>query len=164
MCTVNSPLDWLWKITPKWYPTLWNPSIGSEVMEMSFSMSATVTSLLDWPWKTNPKRLLNCQNPSTGWEVKELSFLMSADVYSNLTIRLALKKYPKMIFKLPKSIHWFKRYSEINSYIGWCVQWPYLLDWPRRTLPKWLINWAIYVILGLFFKSKSLPLDQKLWR
>ena len=77
-----------------------------------------VTSLLDWPWKTTPKRLLNCQNPSTESEVKELSFSMSADMYSDLTIGLALKKYPKMTLKLPKSIHWFKRYSEINFYIS----------------------------------------------
>ena len=51
----------------------------------------------------------------------EITFSMSADVYSDLTIGLALKNYHKMGLKLPKSIHWFKRYSEINFYISWCV-------------------------------------------
>ena len=43
-------------------------------------------------------------------------------MYSDLTIRLALKNYPKMTLKLPKSIHWFKRYIEIIFYIIWYVQ------------------------------------------
>ena len=55
----------------------------------------------------------------------EMFFSMSADVYSDLTIQLALKNYQKMTLKLPKSIHWFKRYSEINFYVCWCVQWPH---------------------------------------
>ena len=37
-------LDWPWKTTPKWPQTLWNLLTGSEVMEISFSMSADVYS------------------------------------------------------------------------------------------------------------------------
>ena len=37
---------------------------------------------------------------------------MSADVYSDLTVRLALKKYPKMIPDTLKSIHWIRSYGD----------------------------------------------------
>ena len=36
-------------------------------------------------------------------EVMKMSFSMSADVYNDLTVGLALKKYPIMTLKLPKS-------------------------------------------------------------
>ena len=62
-------------------------------------------------FKTTPKRLLNCQNPSTGSEVKELSFSMSADMYSDLTIELALKNYPKMTPDTLKSVNWIRYYG-----------------------------------------------------
>ena len=42
MCTVTSPFDWAWKTTPKWPLICQNPTIGSEVMERSSSMSADV--------------------------------------------------------------------------------------------------------------------------
>ena len=68
----------------------------------------------------------------------EITFSMSADVYSDLTIGLALKNYHKMGLKLPKSIHWFKRYSEINFYVSWCVQWPHC--WIALKTTQWLLN------------------------
>ena len=57
------------------------------------------------------KRLLNPKmTPDTlksiHWirkEVMKMSFSMSADVYNDLTVGLALKKYPIMTLKLPKS-------------------------------------------------------------
>ena len=51
---------------------------------------------------------------------------MSADLYSHswfdLTIGLALKNYPKMTLWMSKSVHWFKRYSDIYIEVSWFVQ------------------------------------------
>ena len=57
LCTVTLPLDWLRKTTLKWPLTLWNPSTRSEVMEMSFSMSADVYSdlIIGLAMKNYPK-------------------------------------------------------------------------------------------------------------
>ena len=63
----------------------------------------------------------------------EMFFSMSADVYSDLTIQLALKNYHKMTLKLPKSIHWFKRYSEINFFVSWCHCWIGLEKLPQNS-------------------------------
>ena len=95
MMTMLWPLDqWLWKS--------FHCYIGLEKLTQNDSYIAKI-------------HLLN-QN-------MEMSFSMSADVYSDLTIQLALKNYQKMTLKLPKSIHWFKRYSEINFFVSWCHCW-----------------------------------------
>ena len=39
---------------------------------------------------------------------------MSADVYSDLTIGLALKNYPKMSPHMLKLIHWIQSYNDIS--------------------------------------------------
>ena len=90
----------------------------------SCQLICTVTSPLDWPWKTTPKGPLICLNLSIGSKVMERSSSMSADVYSDLTIGLALKNYPKMTPHMLKSVHWFKSYGEVFFHVSWCVQWP----------------------------------------
>ena len=45
----------------------------------------------------------------------DMSFSMSANDYSDLTVGLALKNYPKMTFILPKSVHWIKSYGHVFS-------------------------------------------------
>ena len=87
-------------------------------------------------FKTTPKMTL--RNPYTGSEVLEMSFSISADVYSDLTIKLALKNYPKMTHKLPKSLHWFKRYSEINQFL--CQLMCSVTSPLYWKTPKWLLN------------------------
>ena len=57
-------------------------------------------------------------------KVIERSSFKSADVYSDLTIGLALKNYPKMTPHMLKSVHWFKSYGEVFFHVSWCVQWP----------------------------------------
>ena len=37
---------------------------------------------------------------------------MSADLYSDLTIGLGMKNYPKLTPHMPQSIHWFKSYGD----------------------------------------------------
>ena len=86
----------------------------------------TVTSLLDLPWKTTQKLHLDCKNLSTASEViemslskgMEISFFMSADVYSDLTIGVALKNYPKMTPDTLKSIHWIRRYGDVFFHVN----------------------------------------------
>ena len=67
-----------------------------------------LTSPLDWAWKTNPNWPLICWNPSTGCQVKGRSSSMSADKYTDLTIGLGMKNYPKMaILNCPPIFHMF---------------------------------------------------------
>ena len=40
---------------------------------------------------------------------------MSADVYSDLTIGLASKNYPKMTPHMLKSAHWFQSYDVVSG-------------------------------------------------
>ena len=77
--------------------TLRNPYTGSEVLEMSFSISADVYSDLSigLALKHYPKMTPDTLN-SVHWIRSYLSFFMSVDMYSDLTIGLALKIYPKM--------------------------------------------------------------------
>ena len=42
---------------------------------------------------------------------------MSADVYSDLTIGLTLKNYPKMTHHMLKSAHWFQSYDVVSPFI-----------------------------------------------
>ena len=65
----------------------------------------TVTSPLDWAWKTTSKWPLICLIPFIGYQVTWRSASMSADLYSDLTIRLGIKNYPKMTPHMSKSIH-----------------------------------------------------------
>ena len=99
------------------------------------TVTTDLTSRLDWPQKTTPKWLFECQNPSTGSKDTVIFVFKSADLYSHiwsdLTIGLALKNYPKMTLWMSKSVHWIKRYSEIYFQVSWFVQsyliWPH--DW-----------------------------------
>ena len=83
-------------------------------------------SWLDWPLKTTPKWPFECPNLSTGSKDTVTFILKSADLYSHswfdLTIGLALKNYPKMTHWMSKSVHWFKRYSDIYIEVIWFVQ------------------------------------------
>ena len=47
---------------------------------------------------------------------------MSADVYSDLTIGLALKNYPKKTPHMLESVHWFQSYGEVFFHVSCCVQ------------------------------------------
>ena len=49
---------------------------------------------------------------------------MSADLYSDLTIWLGMKNYPKMTPHLPYPMHWFPSYMKVIFHISWFVQWP----------------------------------------
>ena len=104
---------WICPLVPK----LWRGLLPCQLM-------FTVTSLLDQPGKTTPKRPLICLNLSIGSKVIERSSSISVDVYSDLTIGLALKNYPKMTPHMLKSVHWFKSYGEVFFHVSWCVQWP----------------------------------------
>ena len=110
---------------------------------------------MNWPWKTTPKLPFECSNQSTGSKDTVIFILTSADLYSHnwfdLTIGLALKNYPKMTHWMSKSVHWFKRYSDIYIEVSWFVQsqqiWSnyWLSNWPWKTTSKWHFechNWS----------------------
>ena len=84
-----------------------------------------LTSPLDCKWKTTPNWPLICWNPSTGCQVMGRSSSMSADKYTDLTIRLGMKNYPKMTPHLPYSMHWFPSYMKVIFHVSWFVQWPH---------------------------------------
>ena len=84
-----------------------------------------LTSPMDWAWKTTPNWPLICWNPSTGCQVMGRSSSMSADKYTDLTIRLGMKNYPKMTPHLPYSMHWFPSYVKVVFHVSWFVQWPH---------------------------------------
>ena len=90
------------------------------------TVTADLIKLLDWSGKTTPKWPIGCPNPSTGSKDTVIFILKSADLYSHswfdLTIKLALKNYPKMTLWMSKSIHWIKRYSDIYFEVSWFVQ------------------------------------------
>ena len=67
-------------------------------------------------FKTTPKMTL--RNPYTGSEVLEMSFSISADVYSDLSIGLALKHYPKMTPDTLKSVHWIRTYGDVFVHVS----------------------------------------------
>ena len=123
---------WPWKTTPKWPFECPNQSTGSKdtVIFIWCQLICTVTAdlilLLDWPWKTTPKWPIGCPNPSTGSKDTVIFALKSADLYSHswfdLTIKLALKNYPKMTLWMSKSVHRIKRYSDIYFDVSWFVQ------------------------------------------
>ena len=50
--------------------------------------------------------------------VMEMSFSVSADVYSDITIGLALKNYPKMTPDTLKSIHWIRSYGDVFFHVS----------------------------------------------
>ena len=146
MCTVISPLDCPWK-------TSQNDSLIAKIYLMHNIVKKGATGPISkyLPWKTTPKLLLDCKNMSTTSEVMEMSLSevrhlkttpkwpmtlwnpsfewevmeMSAYVYGNLTIRFALKNYPKMTFRLTKSVHWIKSYWDVFIHVSWCVQLPH---------------------------------------
>ena len=127
----------------------------------SCQLMCTVISLLDWPWKNTPKWFLTLWNPSTGSEVMEIFSSISADVYSDLIIGLASKNYQKMTLKFPKSIHWFKRYSEINQFLCqlMCsVTSP--MDWPWKTTLNWpLTLWNLSTVSEVMEMSFFMSAD-----
>ena len=85
----------------------------------------TVTWPLDWAWKTTPKWPLICLIPFIGYQVTWRLASMSADLYSDLTIRLGMKNYPKMTPHMPHSAHWFQSYGKVFFHVSWFVQWPH---------------------------------------
>ena len=115
-------------------------------------------SWLYWPWKTTPKRPFECPNPSTGSKDKVIFILKSADLYIHswfdLTIGLALKNYPKMTHWMSKSVHWFKRYSDIYIEVSWFVQSQLIWSNYWIGLEKQPQNDPLNVQIG--------PLDQKI--
>jgi len=74
-------------------------------------------------FKTTP--IMTLRNPYTGSEVLEMSFSISADVYSDLSIGLALKHYPKVTLDTLKSVHWIRSYGDIFFHVSWYIQWPH---------------------------------------
>ena len=126
-------------------------------------LMCTVTYPLDWSWKTTPKCPLTLWNPSTGSEVTEISFSMSADVYSDLTIGLALKNYPKMSPHMLKLIHWIQSYNDISilsaDLYSCTADLTSPLDWPEKTTPKWPFkcwNWSTGSKVIMIFPSCQL--------
>ena len=77
---------------------------------LSCQLMCTVILPLHWPQKTTPKWVLIHWNLSIRSTVMERSSSMSADVYSDLTIGLASKNYPKISPHMLKSVHWIKSY------------------------------------------------------
>ena len=61
---------------------------------------------------------LICLNLSIGSKVIERSSFKSADVYSDLTIGLALKNYPKKTPHMLESIHLFQSYGEVFFHVS----------------------------------------------
>ena len=90
------------------------------------TVTGDLASQLDWPWKSTSKWLFECQNLSSGSKDTMIMILKSADLYSHrrfgVTIRLALKNYPKMTLWLSKSVQWIKRYSDNDFEVSWFVQ------------------------------------------
>ena len=84
-----------------------------------------VADFLDWAWKINPKWSLICHILPIGSRVMERSSSMSADLYSDLTIGLGMKNYPKMTPHMPHSAHWFQSYGKVFFHVSWFVQWPH---------------------------------------
>ena len=77
---------------------------------------------------------------------------MSADLYSDLSIGLSMKNYPKMNPHMPESTHWFQSYGEVFFHVSCFVQWPH--HWiGHEKLPK---NDPSY--------AKICPLVPKLWK
>ena len=94
--------------------------------QLIYTFTADLIKLLDWLWKTTPKWPFECPILSTGSKDTVTFILKSADLYSrswfDQTIGLALKNYPKMTLWMSKSVHWFKRYSDIYIEVSWFVQ------------------------------------------
>ena len=115
----------------------------------------------------SPKWLLNCKNLYTGSENMEMYFSLSADVYSDLTIRLALKNYPKMTPDTLISGHLIGSYGDAFFHVSCCVKWPYhwisLKKLPQNDpwhfeicqLDQILWKWLFHVICCVV----TLPLD-----
>ena len=86
----------------------------------------TVTSPMAWAWKTTPKWPLICHIPHIGSKVMEKrSSSMSADLYSELTIGLGMKNYPKITPHMAHSAHLFQSYGKVFFHVSWFVQWPH---------------------------------------
>ena len=69
-------------------------------------------------WWTCSIGLFECPNQSSALKDTVILIFKSADLYSHswldVTIRLALKNYPKMTLWMSKSIKWIKRYINID--------------------------------------------------
>ena len=85
----------------------------------------TLTSPLDLAWKTTPNWHIICWNTSNGCQVMGKSSSMSADVYTDLTIGLGMKNYPKLTPHMLKSLHWLPSYGEVFFHVSWQVYWPH---------------------------------------
>ena len=134
------------KISPdtQFGPKLWRGLLPCQLI-------CTVTSSLDWAWKSTPKWPLIYHNPPIGSKDMERSSSMSADLYSDLTIGLGMKNYPKMTPHMPQSTHRFQSYGKVFFQVSWFVQWPH--NWiGHEKLPQ---NDPSYVTIC--------PLVQKLW-
>ena len=92
----------------------WACSIDGEHAQIMLSMLNL--------WKTTPKWLFDCPNPSSGSKDTVIMILKSADLYSHswfdIPIGLALKNYPKMTFRLPKSLHWIVSYGHVFFHVS----------------------------------------------
>ena len=88
-------------------------------------LTSILTSPLDWAWKTTPKWPLICLIPCIGFQVTWRLSSMSADLYSDLTIGLGMKNYPKMTPHKPYSMHWFPSYMKVIFHVSWFVHWPH---------------------------------------
>ena len=105
-----------------------NRDIDRQRQKFSFKhgrSDCTETSPLDRAWKTTPKWPLICYNPPIGSKVMERSSSISADLYSDLTIGLGMKNYPKMTPHMLQSAHWFQSYGKVFFHVSWFVQWPH---------------------------------------
>ena len=102
--------------------------------DICFEVSWFVQSQLIWPhdWigleklpQNDPLNVKICPlDPKIQWLV--IFVFKSADLYSHswsdLTIGLASKNYPKMTLWMSKSVHWIQRYSDIYCEVSWFVQ------------------------------------------
>ena len=78
---------------------------------------------------------VHCLIPCLGSQVTWRSSSMSADLYSDLTIGLDMKNYPKMTPHMFYSMHCFPSYMKVVFNVSWMVQWPH--HWiGHEKLPK----------------------------
>ena len=111
----------------------WNPSTRSKVTIDSCLMSADLYSiLLIWAHYWIGLEMLP-QNDSSHVEIPPLVQKLQKDLvwcqlictvnsWSDLTIGLGCKCYPKMTPPILKSLHWFKSYNKILFDVSWFVQ------------------------------------------
>ena len=111
----------------------------------------TVTLLLYRASKTTPNWPLTHQILTIVSKVMIMTFSNSADLYSDPTIALGFKNYPKLTPNSTKADHWIKSYDHCIFWVSWFVKWPH--QWiGLQKLPK--IDPSL---------NKIRRLDQKLW-